>query len=404
MKIKVLSLTTDKGFGGAEKVFNKVNNSLLKYFEVHECFFNVEAKQFYKSNCIEHNLNVKGSNSVFSKISRFFKRIIGFRKLIRDLQPDIIISHLEGADYVSLLTFTKVKKICVIHGSKVHDKNIRGTKGLLRKKILIPYLYRLSDKIVTVSKGIEEELNEYYKIKKDLTKTIYNFVDYKHISTISSIQIESDYKHIFTNKVLITCCRLSPEKNLENLIRVYQRIKSEKIKLVIIGDGNEKTNLIDFLNTTNLAYKTVWEKNLHEKADVYFLGYQSNPFKYIRLSNLYMLTSYNEGFPLGPIEAMACGINVISSNCPTGPNEILLGKELTRATEIYNKSYAGALMPIPKDEKSIELWTNTIKEILNNKENIQNKFIKNGNKRLEDLTPEFINQQWNILIKELVEK
>lgn len=406
-KIKILALTTDKGFGGAEKVFNKVNNALLEKFEVHECFFNIDAKEFYESNCKEHHLDVKGSNNILGKITNFLKRILKFRQLVKELKPDIVISHLEGADYVSLLSFTKVKKICVIHGSKYSDTKISGLTGFIRKRIMIPLTYSFATRLITVSKALKEEILAHTNLSSSIIETIYNSTDVKLIQNLATLEMEEQFKTIFDNNdVLIASSRLDQEqKNLKGLIDIFTKLKRDKTVLVIAGDGVDRELLINYTKENDLKVSTVWDKDFRtEDIEVFFIGYQKNPFKYISRSKIFLMTSFYEGFPLSPLEAIACNTPVISSNCPTGPHEILLGEELLNKDDLLKKSYAGALMPIPKDDPSINLWCETIKDILDNKNEIKNKFVENGNERLKMLTPQYINNQWESLIQELVDK
>ena len=105
-------------------------------------------------------------------------------------------------------------------------------------------------------------------------------------------------------------------------------LKSTKAKLMILGDGELKQQLTDLIN----------ELNLHDSIEL--IGFVSNPLKYYYRANIFVLSSTVEGLPNVLIEAMMCGCTPVSTDCPTGPREILT-----------NKKY-GYLVPM-RDESAI---------------------------------------------------
>ena len=121
------------------------------------------------------------------------------------------------------------------------------------------------------------------------------------------------------------------EKKLKKLIREYT-----PSKLIILGDGELSDDLIKL--SGNLGLKTfslIGNVQVDDSHDVYFFGFQENPFKFISKSKLFLLSSLYEGFPNVIVEAMACGIPIISSDCKSGPREILTedssNKKITKA-------------------------------------------------------------------------
>ena len=117
-------------------------------------------------------------------------------------------------------------------------------------------------------------------------------------------------------KVVATSGRLEKEKNLSSLLGAFSIARrQEKLKLIIIGDGNEKERL------KGLAHELGIER------DVIFLGHQSNPFKFIKKSDIFVHTCLFEGFANAIIEAMACRIPVVAIDCPYGPRDIITHEE-----------------------------------------------------------------------------
>ena len=180
-------------------------------------------------------------------------------------------------------------------------------------------------------------------------------------------------EHIFKHDVLIAKSSLDDEqKNLMPLIKIFESIKKKKddLTLVMTGDGADRDRLIEYAKNLNLKVSTFWEYNLNEdNSDIYFIGYQKNPFNLIKNSKALLLTSNYEGFPMGLIEALACDTLIISSDCPTGPSEILNGNKINDLKELDLEKNCGILLEIPKIENSnsIELWSQIIIDSLENK-------------------------------------
>ena len=122
-----------------------------------------------------------------------------------------------------------------------------------------------------------------------------------------------EFQELFSFPVVINVARLEEQKGQEYLIRSFVRIKKEipLTKLVILGEGHLEHKLRDLA------------KGLGLEQDVVFLGWQKNPFKFLAYSKVFVLSSLWEGFPNTLLEAMALGLPVISTDCPSGPNEII---------------------------------------------------------------------------------
>jgi glycosyltransferase involved in cell wall biosynthesis len=113
-------------------------------------------------------------------------------------------------------------------------------------------------------------------------------------------------------KTIITLGRLIPRKGFDLLIRAFQTVlKQEDLQLILIGEGPEHGNLVRLSQQLGINHR------------VHFVGYQTNPYKYIAKADIFICPSLWEGFGNVVIEAMACGAPVIASDCPFGPGEII---------------------------------------------------------------------------------
>ena len=340
--------------GGAERLLVDIVNTLYetKEYEIHiltklksnSYFFNL-----IKDKIKYHFLLEKKSEGFFSKTRDSIIKKINFKKFSEKI--DIIIDFLDG-DFSSYIKNIKnKKKIVWLHSSY---------KNLLIRKRDIDEKLKYYDKILVISDDMEKELLEIRKDLKNFYK-VDNFVDYQEIDKKLNEELKIDFD--FNQKYFLTVCRLNEEqKDVKTLIEAFSLYKGDE-KLVIAGDGPDRKMLEDLCI----------EKNIKDK--VIFLGMIDNPFIFMKNSQAFILSSKVEGFGLVLVEALYCGTKVISSDCPTGPSQILLNGEagelfevsnvaelLNKLEIIHNKEYNKA-----KIEETLERYT---------KENFINNFRK----------------------------
>lgn len=365
-KKRVLMIIPGFNFGGAQSVFTTIANGLGDNFEVIECAFNLDCTSPYQTKNQIVSLDVGGGKNVFQKIYFFFLRIQRLKKLKADLGVDIAVSHLEGADYVNILSARTEKIVLCIHGSKIYDTAIKGIEGWFRKKVFIPFLYRQADLVIPVSQGIGNELTEIFKISGSKIHVITNGVNYQKISVLSKNSISTELLPIFRRPVIINHGRVAYEKHQKLLVNLanHSDIRG-KVNTVIIGDGPMFDYLVEYSRSLRLKTFSAHEEfPISDDHLVFFLGYHSNPFPFLSRSSIYAFPSLFEGLPLALLEAMACGLPVISSDCPYGPREILKSKEVGLADY-------GVLIPqysLSQRSSEIESWASSISELLLNPE------------------------------------
>ena len=301
--------------GGAERLLVDIVNTLYetKEYEIHiltklksnSYFFNLIKDKIKYDFLLE-----KKSEGFFSKTRDSIIKKINFKKFSEKI--DIIIDFLDG-DFSSYIKNIKnKKKIVWLHSSY---------KNLLIRKKNIDEKLKNYDKILVIADDMEKELLEARKDLKNICK-IDNFVDYQEIDKKINEELKIDFN--FNQKYFLTVCRLNEEqKDVKTLIEAFSLYKGDE-KLVIAGDGPDRKMLEDLCI----------EKNL--KDNVIFLGMINNPFIFMKNSQAFILSSKVEGFGLVLIEALYCGAKVISSNCPTGPSQILLNGEVGELFEVSN--------------------------------------------------------------------
>lgn len=408
MKKNLLLLIPNLGLGGAQRVFHDHSVEFAKRYAVTEAVFNLDGGNMYPSGNEMVSLDVAGGGSPADKIRNFGRRISRLRALKQQRRSDICISHLEGADYINLLSKGPEKVVLCIHGSKLHDGNIRGVVGWLRKKVLMPSLYNRADRIVTVSRDINPELIEGFGVKPEKLVTINNFFEVAQIEAKAQEPLTPAEQAVYdAAPVLVTSGRLTIQKNQTPLLDAFAAlIKRRPAKLVFVGDGELRDDLTTRARQLGLRVFEAWQGTpITPEFDVYFVGLQQNPFKYIRPAAAFVFPSAWEGFPMALGEAMICGVPVVTTDCPTGPREILAPSTGAPAQPIRQAERAeyGILMPMLNQPATLsadqQVWTDTLDELLGNPAE-QQRLGRLASQRMQDFTREKIVQQWFSVIDE----
>lgn len=322
--------------GGAERVcVNMIDELLKENYKIDlillnkECSYNVNSNV----NILSLEINTK------SKISKVFQLLLATKKVNKFINEhsdeySLITSHLPMSNILTRFSKVNKKAIYVFHTSVTHY----GKNRIFKIGFRLVFNNR---KIVTVSKGLENECISEYKIDSKYIKTIYNPINqYKILEGI-------DEKIDIKCKYFLHIGRFSKEKRQDRMVDIFYKGKFyEKYKLLFCGVGELEEKVKQQV------------KDLEIENSVIFLGWQENVYKWIKNAEILISTSDYEAFPMNLIEAISCGTKVISSNCNYGPSEILLGKyeEFLADTENiddYINKINKALTVYPKENNEI---------------------------------------------------
>ena len=404
---KIAIITPFLANGGLEKVAIVGAEELSKYFDVTLIVmdsFHIDYPYNGKMIDLEVSLMDRG---IFKRLTNILMSTIKLRNLKKEHDFDLVISHGELANLPNVFSGGK-KNILV-----VHENRFAALKDMQGKFVnrLIKYIYSAKSvsKIVTVSKGIRESFIENLGMDPDTIMTIYNPYNIDEIKTFSNEEL-GEFSSLFEFQVLSITGRLTMQKGQWYLLRIFKELlkNNSDLKLMILGDGEMKEELIELSEKLGLKAYTVWsEKEFDDSFDVYFMGFQKNPFKFVKASRLFAMTSLWEGFGNTIVEAIACGTPVISTDCKSGPGEIIY-PELEKSNTVKEPIYDGfgVLMPIFKsefvgvdevlDEKEL-LWVETLEHLLKDDEKLAD-YSKVGLSRAEDFRLEKIMAEWKGLI------
>jgi glycosyltransferase involved in cell wall biosynthesis len=236
-------------------------------------------------------------------------------RYIRRSRPVAILSAEDHANVVSLLAArasrANVKVGVTCHVSFRYGARPPWHKGFWITK-LMSWLYPTAQCVGTVSAGLGDELASVIDMPRTAIKTIYNPVVTAEIS--ERMSAPSPHAWLVPGSVPVVCAMgvLRPSKGFDVLIRAFALLSAEReVRLMIVGEGPERSRLEALARELGVAEKFC------------LVGAVANPFSYIARSQLFALSSRVEALPTVLIEALACGVPVVATDCAHGPREIL---------------------------------------------------------------------------------
>lgn len=193
---------------------------------------------------------------------------------------------------------------------------------------LMKYLYPKSDGVIAISQGVADSLEEGADIKPNDVQVIYNPAVTPDLFELAKEPVAHPWFRTSQPPVIIGVGSLRPQKDFETLITAFDLLLEDTdARLVILGEGSERAKLERLANDLGIANK------------VDLLGYKENPFKYMKNASVFALSSKWEGFANVLVESMACKTPIVSTDCPSGPREVLQEGEF------------GSLVPVGDAEK-----------------------------------------------------
>ena len=280
---------------------------------------------------------------------RVIKAILPLSRYLRENKPNVLISHLCHANVIAVLA-----KELALRDTQIilveHDTLSVSESEVFRARFVPPLmklLYPRADKIIGVSEAVSQDLETQLGLKKGKVKTIYNPVVNSEL--IAKAKAPSDHPWLQPDSppVFIADEHLTLKKDFSTLIKAFANLRKKvKARLIILGEGELRAELEAITNNLDIA------------NDVWMPGFVKNPYAFMSRASAFILSSLWEGLPTVLIEAMACGCPVISTDCPSGPREILAdGKygELVPINDVM--ALSSAMLRVLESPISTELST-----------------------------------------------
>ena len=319
--MKILLITSDNGTGGIQKVSRLLTQSLVDEYEVYNLIFTnknpeTENDKTYKIKDLV-KLNILKPINLFNRIVRsyVFFRIFTFDYIIINNYSNILFRKI----------IKSKKYVLYLHTDPIRKTNFYNS-------IMLRYAKEKFDYYICVSEGLKSTFVSNLNFNKDKINVIYNPIEKKEIA-----KLDRDKK-----LRILSVGRYEYEKGHMHLINAVNILKSNypyPIELLIVGSGPLKPQylkLIDSLNLNDSISLIPWKKNIEE---------------YYATSNLFILTSYFETYSMVLAEAIIYGLNIITTDCPTGPREIInLAKSCTYKKNTVRGNFIDNFMDLNDSE------------------------------------------------------
>lgn len=319
--MKIMHLLSTNSFSGAENVVCQIINLFSDEKTIEMIYCSPDGK-------ISDKLSEK--NVKFYPIKKL--NYSNVKKVINDFNPDIIHAHdIKASIYASLFS-SKAKIISHIHGNSL------AMRKLSFKSILFLYCSKKFEHIYWVSKSSLSEY-KFYKYVKGKSSILVNVIDKQKILQCSNdFEINEKYDAVFVG-------RLVALKDPIRLLNIFSKVieKITTAKLAIVGNGIMFEEIKDYINTNNL------NKNIS------LLGFQSNPYVYIKNSKVMLLTSIYEGTPMCALEALCLGKPIIST--PTDGMVDLIKQGVSGYLTNNDEEFANKLIDLLNDDKKMSVMS-----------------------------------------------
>jgi glycosyltransferase involved in cell wall biosynthesis/GT2 family glycosyltransferase len=358
-KIKITFFIENLDGGGAERVtVNLLKNLNKNIYET--SLILLEKRGFFLKDVPEYvKIGSIGSKSLLKNL--FF--LINYFK---QQKPDIFISESPILNILSIfakiISREKHKVIIIEHNVfSLSAENVSKFLKRLVAKFLFPFLikifYRYAEAIVCVSNGVADDVIKITGLKNKI-EVIYNPIVSQEIYDLSSQHVNHPWFLDKKEPIIIAVGRLFKVKDYPTLISAFSIMrKKRRAKLLILGKGAELDKLKRLVTSLGIS------------SDVDFLGFQENPYKFMSKADVFVLSSMHEGFGNVIVEAMVCGVPVVSTDCKSGPNEII------------ENGKSGLLVP-PRDPDAL---ADAILKILSNQV-LSEKLSSNGRLRANNFS------------------
>jgi glycosyltransferase involved in cell wall biosynthesis len=309
------------------------------------------------------------SDSSIDKI----KQYADFLKGVFRESPHVIVSMMTPSNVMAISAGLLFGKKVIIGEHTTLSEATKITEGRrilwFSTTSLVKLFYRFADRIIAVSEGVKADLAEEFNIPPGNMEVIHNPIDLKRISELCNAPVEHGF---FAEgvPVILSAGRLDPQKGFDTLLKSFSDIiRRMDARLIILGEGPEKEFLCRLAVELAIAEK------------VSFLGFQSNPYKFIARADVFVLSSRLEGLPMVILEAMACETPVISTDCKSGPYDIL-----------QNGKY-GILV----DTDNTVALSMSVLKLLNDKM-LRERFSRLGKQRVKDFAVDKVTSKYEEII------
>jgi len=238
-----------------------------------------------------------------------------FMQYLRQKKPIVVFAHLEKSSLLAIIGGLLCGYRRIVPCIHIDLEAYASINHRLRRRLLnclVATFYHLAPQVIAVSEGVGRSARRLLSPFGPPVRVVYNGFDFAALRSKSQQPVKEAWLQNKTTPVVISCGRLQQQKAFEVLLRAFADLRQmTPVRLIILGEGPEHEALLSLARTLGVA------------EDVSLPGFVDNPIAWFAKSDLFVLPSRCEGHPLVLIEALVAGIPIISTDCSSGPNEIL---------------------------------------------------------------------------------
>ncbi|WP_078118069.1 glycosyltransferase [Thiosocius teredinicola] len=249
------------------------------------------------------------------RVSRAFLPLVRYMRRVR---PVALLSAMTHTNVLAIWArkLTRISTVLVISERSTFSiaMGSRANAGVFSAFLpwIARYSYSMADKIVAVSRGVAEDLVGSMPLDRNKIAVVYNPVATVDAESLGGRKPDHPWFGLGQPPVVLAVGRLEEPKNYPLLLSAFARLRKEtECRLIILGEGRLRESLT----------KEVADLGLEQDVDL--PGFVDDPFTWMYHAELFVLSSSWEGLPNALIQAMACGTKIVSTDCPSGPREIL---------------------------------------------------------------------------------
>jgi glycosyltransferase involved in cell wall biosynthesis len=265
-----------------------------------------------------------------------FATLKGLSKYLRQEKPQALLSALHFNNEIAVVAkyWSGVQTRVVVCEQNTLSKRAHNEKQFLKK--ITPFLakvtYPWADSVVAVSQGVAQDLSNLTGLPLEKFQVIYNPAVTTELIEKSQEALDHPWFAAGEPPVILGVGKLEAQKDFPTLIRSFAQVrKIQRARLIILGWGPDR----------NREALEALAQELGVNEDVSLPGYVSNPYAYMARSAVFALSSQWEGLPFVLVEAMALGTPVVSTNCESGPDEVLDGGRYGQLVPVGNSQALG---------------------------------------------------------------
>jgi len=339
---------------------------------------------------------VAGDNILIKLLVNCYRFVsIQYYKII--VHPQFTISHLEGPNFLNLMTRFGGYRIIFVHNVVTYNYRERCFTNTIKKR-LISLLYYRADLVVAVSSEVLEDLVTEYNVPKDRISVLPNPIDSLSIQNKALFGGSEVLDKLSSFEYIVCVASLTKQKNHELLLEIYRDIIEcyPSMKLVLVGDGPERSRIVECCKKLGLEVGFITNGPSSLECQVIVAGFQENPYPIIKHAKLFVLPSRWEGQPIAIMEAMCLGVPIVVSNSSPAILQLVYGDEFVPELEGAIKIDYGYLVVSANNSEKHEIvqgWSRSIASLLDDKTQY-NQVVSRCKQRAKDFDIGIVSEEW----------